>query len=366
MTGFLLAAVWTVCAASEDREAKLAEIAAKYREIVEHREEPGGKSLQDVLSWFAKVEPQGESGLYMRLMKARTQSVKVYTGERSWKKIGAGNAVDIRSGEKKCIWVLGISLDIGLDNAIFPADDCPWLSNSVHTVYVRMRESSEFHNTVKVDSYIISIDQKRAYYREGKREVAYPFPFTNPEPDMTQEEFEKSVAAKGQVEILDGMRRELLETFKPIVPNTRYSQRTVIEDGRTMIDFVIFEGGEDNMSYATFIPAQDKKSARAALWSIDFTTQHHTFCFLSQDGSIEYFKVIKKTAYLDDQSDKYKSNFVKTMLKRLDLTAADLPGINLSPILYAEHWFVRRIQDAFDANAKHGANWVTFDHQVEN
>lgn len=335
VTGFLLAAALTVSAASEDRQAQLAEIAAKYREIVEHREVQGGKSLSDVFSWFAKVEANGELGLSMRLMKARTQDVKIYTGEHSWKKIGAGNTVNIRAGEKKCIWVMGISLDVGLDNAIFPVDGCPWLSNSVHTVYVRKRESSEFHNTVKVDSYVISLDQKRAYYREGKREIAYPFPFTNPEPDMTQEEFEKSVAAKGQVEILDGMRRELLEAFKPIVPNTRYSQRTVIEDGRTIIEFVIFEGNEDTISCVTFIPAQDKKSARAALWSIDFTKQQHKLCGLLADGTIENFDVIKQTAYLEDQGDEFKRNFVKSMLKRLNLTAADLPGINLEPILGA-------------------------------
>ena len=333
--GFLLAAAWTVCAAGEDREAKLAEIAAKYRDIVEYREVPGGKSLQDVFSWFAKVEPQGESGLYMRLMKARTQGVNVYTGEHSWKAIGAGNTVNIRSGEKKCIWVLGISLDIGLDYAFFAVDDCPWLSNSVHTVYVRMRESNEFHNTVKVDSYIISIDQKRAYYREGKREVAYPFPFTNPEPDMTQEEFEKSVAAKGQVEILDGMRNRLVKTFSPITPYKRYSHKRISKDGQMIIEFVIFEGNEDTISCVTFIPAQDEKPANVALWGLDFPKQQHKLCGLLADGSIEYFEVIKKTAYLDDQSDEYKSNFVKTMLTRLDLTAADLPGIDLEPVLGA-------------------------------
>ena len=48
MIGFLLAAALTVNAASEDREAKLAEIAVKVREIVEHREVPGGKTLSDV------------------------------------------------------------------------------------------------------------------------------------------------------------------------------------------------------------------------------------------------------------------------------------------------------------------------------
>ena len=333
--GFLLTAAWTVCAAGEDREAKLAEIAAKYRDIVEHREVPGGKSLQDVFSWFAKVEPQGESGLYMRLMKARTQGVKVYTGERSWKKIGAGNAVNIRSGEKKCIWVLGISLDIGLDNAIFAVDDCPWLSNSVHTVYVRMRESSEFHNTVKVDSYVISLDQKRAYYREGKREIAYPFPFTNPKPDMTQEEFEKSVAAEGQVEILDGMRNRLVKTFSPITPYKRYSHKRISKDGQMIIEFVIFEGNEDTISCVTFIPAQDEKPANVALWGLDFPKQQHKLCGLLADGTIENFDVIKQTAYLEDQSDEFKSNFVKSMLKRLGLTAADLPGIDLEPVLGA-------------------------------
>lgn len=225
--GLLLTAAWTGGAASEDREAKQAEIVAKYREIVEHREVPGGKSLPDVFSGFAKIEPQGESGLSMRLMKARTQGVNIYTGEHSWKSIGAGNTVNIRSGEKRCIWALGISLDVGLDNAIFPVEGCPWLSNSVRTAYVRMRESSEFHNTVKVDSYVISLDQKKAYYCEGKCEVAYPFPFTNPKPDMTQEEFEKSIEAEGQVEILERMRNRLVKSFSPIVSYKRYSQRRV-------------------------------------------------------------------------------------------------------------------------------------------
>ena len=330
---FLLAAALTVSAAGENREAKQAEIVARYREIVEHREVQGGKSLPDVFSWFAKIEPQGESGLSMRLMKARTQGVNVYTGEHSWKAIGAGNTVNIRSGEKKRIWAVGISLDIGLDNAIFPVEGCPWLSNSVHTAYVRMRESSEFHNIVKVDSYVISLDQKKAYYCEGKCEVAYPFPFTNPKPDMTQEEFEKSIEAEGQVEIWEGLRSELLDAFRPIVPYKRYSQRIVIEDGRTVIDFVIFEGDEDKMSCVTFVPAQDKKPARAAFRRLDFSKRQNVACALLADGSIENFDVIQRTAYLEDQGDEFKRNFVKSMLKRLNLTAADLPGINLEPVL---------------------------------
>ena len=331
--GLLWAAACTSNAASEDREAKLAEIAAKVREIVEHREEPGGKTLSEVFCWFAKVDVQGDSGLSMRLMKARTQSVKVYTGEHSWKYIGAGNTVNIRSGEKKCIWVEGISLDIALDNAIFPVEGCPWLSNSVHTVYVRMTESSEFHNTDKVDSYVISMNLKKAYYHEGKREVAYPFPFTNPEPDMTQEEFEKSIEAEGQVEILEGMRKKLLETFSPIVPDKRYTQVSAVGNGRTKTEFVVFEGCADKISKVSFFSGYDKKPSRAVLWGLDFPNQQHKLCDLLADGTIENFDVIRRTAYLDGQDDEFKRNFVKAMLKRLNLTAADLPGINLKPVL---------------------------------
>jgi hypothetical protein len=332
--GFLLTAAWTVCAAGEDREAKLAEIAAKYRDIVEYREVPGGKSLQDVFSWFAKVEPQGESGIYMRLMKARTQGVKVYTGERSWKKIGAGNAVNIRSGEKKCIWVLGISLDIGLDNAIFAVDDCPWLSNSVHTVYVRMRESSEFHNTVKVDSYIISIDQKRAYYREGKREVAYPFPFTNPEPDMTQEELEKRIETEDLLEVIEDLQRRLANTFGPSFSQKRYSQ--IVNDGKyEAIEYVVFEDGDKVLFYIEFFPSRGNEPASVTLWNLDFRKEIHISCVLSADGTIEDFDVIKNGLFQKGPVKAFKRNFVKTMLKRLDLTAADLPGIDLEPVLGA-------------------------------
>ena len=53
------------------------------------------------------------------------------------------------------------------------------------------------------------------------------------------------------------------------------------------------------------------------------------------DGTIENFDVIRRTAYMDGQDDEFKRNFVKAMLKRLNLTAADLPGINLEPILGA-------------------------------
>ena len=89
------------------------------------------------------------------------------------------------------------------------------------------------------------------------------------------------------------------------------------------------------MSCVTFVPAQDEDHASVAVWSLDFSKQQHKLCNLLADGAIENFDVIQRTAYLDEQGDEFKRDFVKSMLKRLNLTAADLPGINLEPILGA-------------------------------
>ena len=89
------------------------------------------------------------------------------------------------------------------------------------------------------------------------------------------------------------------------------------------------------MSCVTFVPAQDEDQASVAVWSLDFSKQQHKLCNLLADGAIENFDVIQRTAYLDEQGDEFKRDFVKSMLKRLNLTAADLPGINLEPILGA-------------------------------
>ena len=70
--------------------------------------------------WFAKVDVQGDSGLSMRLMKARTQSVKVYTGEHSWKYIGAGNTVNIRYDEFKRNFVKAMLKRLNLTAADLP------------------------------------------------------------------------------------------------------------------------------------------------------------------------------------------------------------------------------------------------------
>ena len=100
-----------------------------------------------------------------------------------------------------------------------------------------------------------------------------------------------------------------------------------------MVEFVVFEDGEDKMSCATFVPVQGADLASVALMSLDFQKQQHVICVLSAEGEIRPFKVAKNTAYIGGQDDEFKRKFVKGMLKRLGLTAADLPGINLEPVL---------------------------------
>ena len=332
--GLLWAAACTSNAASEDREAKLAEIAAKVREIVEHREVPGGKTLSDVFCWFAKVDVQGDSGLSMRLMKARTQSVKVYTGEHSWKYIGAGNTVNIRSGEKKCIWVEGISLDIALDNAIFPVEGCPWLSNSVHTVYARMTESSEFHNTDKVDSYVISMNLKKAYYHEGKKEVAYPFPFVNARPDMTQEEWECQRDLPGYLKDIERRIARYVKSCGPIEPNRRYVIKAKGEwSGRPEFDYVMFGDDGQSMTCVEYFPKRGESAAEAVVRDFNRANNQYELCLLKSDGSIVDCDSIVDGKLERNKDGKFGNAFVLRVLARLSLTAADLSGINLEPVL---------------------------------
>ena len=77
------------------------------------------------------------------------------------------------------------------------------------------------------------------------------------------------------------------------------------------------------------------RNRRGAFWSLDFAKRLHVDCAVLADGTIENFDVIQRTAYMDGPDDEFKRKFVKAMLKRLNLTAADLPGINLEPILGA-------------------------------
>ena len=82
--------------ASNETEA----LVAKAKEIVTPRTVQGGKSLQDIFAWFAKVEQIGDAELNFQLLRAGTQYMKIDAGEQPWRYIGAGKTVSVHTGEK--------------------------------------------------------------------------------------------------------------------------------------------------------------------------------------------------------------------------------------------------------------------------
>lgn len=318
-----------------DREALI----AKIKDVVEPMTIPGGKSLQDMFGmWFAKVDRLGVDGLSLQLMRGGTQYVNIYKDEHSWESVGAGNTVSVRSGERKCIWIEGLSLVIGLDNAMFPAEGCAWLTNSTHTVFVRMRESRElrYNNTDKEDAYVISLDLKKAYYIEGKKDVDYPFPFVNARPDVSQEEWELQKALPGYLDYIDEKVEEFQDLCNPVVPNVRrVIKSTGKVAGRDKMTYIVFESDGRSLFCVEFYRAADEGKASATLSSFDYKGKRFRVAELKGDGATEFCHVIEDDALKCNRDSAFMRLFVREVLARLNLTAADLPGINLEPILGA-------------------------------
>lgn len=318
-----------------DREALI----AKVRDVVEPRTIPGGKSLQDMFGmWFAKVDSLGEDGLSLKLMRGGTQRVNIYRDEHSWDRVGAGSTVFIRSGEKKCIWIEGLALDIGLDKAIFPVEGCAWVTNSTHTAFVRMRESSELrvNNTDKEDAYVISLDLKKAYYVEGKRDVDYPFPFVNARPDVSQEEWEMQQSLPGYRDYIDEKVEELQDLCNPVVPNMRRVVKSTGKvAGRDKTTYVVFESDGRSLFCVEFYRAANEGKASATLSSFDYKGRRFRVTELREDGTTEFCHLIEGGTLKSNRDCAFMRSFVREVLSRLSLTAADLPGINLEPILGA-------------------------------
>ena len=319
-----------------DREALI----AKVRDVVEPRTIPGGKSLQDMFGmWFAKVDSLGEDGLSLKLMRGGTQRVNIYRDEHSWDRVGAGSTVFIRSGEKKCIWIEGLALDIGVDKAIFPVEGCAWVTNSTHTAFVRMRESSELrvNNTDKEDAYVISLDLKKAYYVEGKKEVAYPFPFVNARPDMTQEEWECQRDLPGYLKDIERRIARYVKSCGPIEPNRRYVIKAKGEwSGRPEFDYVMFGDDGQSMTCVEYFPKRGESAAEAVVRDFNLANNQYELCLLKSDGSIVDCDSIVDGKLERNKDGKFGNAFVLRVLARLNLTAADLPGINLELVLGTE------------------------------
>lgn len=316
--------------ASNETEA----LVAKAKEIVTPRTVQGGKSLQDIFAWFAKVEQIGDAELTFQLLRAGTQYMKIDAGEQPWRYIGAGKTVSVHTGEKKHVWGEGVGLEVALGVPLFPAAECPWLSNSVHTAYIRFSLSSEFNNTDKVDRYVVSLDLRKAYYVEGKKEVAYPFPFVNARPDMTQDEWECQRDLPGYLKDIERRIARYVKSCGPIEPNRRYVIKAKGEwSGRPEFDYVMFGDDGQSMTCVEYFPKRGESAAEAVVRDFNRANNQYELCLLKSDGSIVDCDSIVDGKLERNKDGKFGNAFVLRVLARLSLTAADLPGINLEPVL---------------------------------
>ena len=323
--------------AADEKSAEVEKVIAEIKAIVEPRTLPGGKSLQDIFGmWFAKVDRTDEDGLSVRLMRGGTHTVNIYTGEHSWERIGAGNTVNIGSGDRRYIWVEFLGIEISVDKVIFPADGCPWLTNSSHTVYVRMCQSSEFNRTEFVDEYVVSLDLKKAYYLQEKKDVAYPFPFVNPRPDISQEEWELQGALPGFMSFIDERADAYRTRCLPIRPNEVRVVKTKDEDGRPEVWYIEFGADCRSLTCVDYFPAEEGKAAEAVMFSIDYVNNRFQIGGMNCDGVVELVRVVEFGALKRRRDEPFKRDFACETLTRLNLTAKDLPGIKLDMILDAK------------------------------
>ena len=306
--------------ASNETEA----LVAKAKEIVTPRTVQGGKSLQDIFAWFAKVEQIGDAELNFQLLRAGTQYMKIDAGEQPWRYIGAGKTVSVHTGEKKHVWGEGVGLEVALGVPLFPAAECPWLSNSVHTAYIRFSLSSEFNNTDKVDRYVVSLDLRKAYYVEGKKEVAYPFPFVNARPDMTQEEWECQRDLPGYLKDIERRIARYVKSCGPIEPNRRYVIKAKGEwSGRPEFDYVMFGDDGQSMTCVEYFPKRGESAAEAVVRDFNRANNQYELCLLKSDGSIVDCDSIVDGKLERNKDGKFGNAFVLRVLARLSLTAAE-------------------------------------------
>ena len=325
--------ILAVCgsAYAEDIGKAMSPVAADVPPWVE-RTIPGGKDLAYIFDWFNRIDLIGESELHFQLRRANEKSIRmdVKTGSRAWEYISPAKAVVIKPGEQRHIWIEGVGILIGVDKEIFPVEGCPWLSNAVHKIYVRWSQAHMFNRTTDEDKYVISPDLRKAFYLEGGKDVEYPLPFVNAKPNLSAEELEGQEMIKGLREIISEDKAILHKAMGTIVPNKRYDVKLSGEGG---VLYAVFGDDGRTLLCAEYSPKSRDDGAEAILFRHSPAEQRDCVIWLNADGSLETCEVIEGGTYHEHEDDAFKLAFAREVLSRLNLTAADLPGIKLGGIL---------------------------------
>ena len=187
-----------------------------------------------------------------------------------------------------------------------------------------------------MDSYVISLNLKRAYYCEEKREVAYPFPFTNPKPDVTQEEWKCQRAIYGYLKDIEIRHNQYVKSCGTIQPNRRYDIKAKGEwSGRPEFDYVIFGDDGRSMSCVEYFPKSGESEAEAVVRDFNQASNRYDLCLVKSDGSIVDCDSIENEKLECNKDEKFSRAFVLRVLARLNLTAEDMPDINMVKVMSA-------------------------------
>ena len=292
---------------------------------------PGGKSLSEIFDWFNRIEPVGDVGLSFQLRRANEKHILMDTDRNShgFEYFPLVKPVVIGSGEKKHIFVEGVGIDVSIDHELFPVEGCPWLSNAVHRIYVKRQEGHEFNRITDMDRYVISTDLKKAYYLEKAKEVDYPFPFVNAKPDLSEKELYDQEELQVLKEYIAECDAALVKAAGLIVPNKRYAVRDEAVYG---IRYVMF--GEDGRSWACaeYSPKDEEDDAQVILSKYNPGASVFSSVWLHSNGSLSPCEVVEGEKYHEHEDGAVALAFVREVLNRLKLTAADLPDIKLDGI----------------------------------
>lgn len=315
---------------SPERRTELrARINKVMAQIQEQREIPGALNLDEVLGrYFSSVHWDGDVGLVFNVRRAATRCLRLLdvSSQRSIS-ILPGATIAIRPGEKKV--VVGENLEISVNRDI-PADEgCGWLARSAYKVYLRFVEDYNSSSpTVSVSSYVVSPDLRKAYSYGACKDIPYPFPFVSPEPDITQEEFDHRRDLENMVENVTSLTSRLSSVGATNGVRVCRAQR---EYG--VVEYAAFDADRRPCALAVHSDAEHVGSAALSLWRFSLGKGRFEVVGAYRDMPLGRIAVLDNGSLVHDDDAAHKRELVRDILRLLELSPADFPGINLDAIL---------------------------------
>ena len=322
----VLGVLSSACFAVDEKSAEIEKLIAEVKAIVEPKTVRGGVSLNEILGGcFSEIQQTADGELCLRLRRGQMKHLYFVFDGLKREAVIPGEKFVLRKGDYRRLAGGGGYLDVACNSHLPKEDVCPWMPQSGQTVFFRLMRSSEFTSTNKVDSFLISLDLRKAYCIEGKEDVPYPFPYVNGTPDYTQEELDRFKAS----EQLSESTRWITNRVAKMVSHPARSEVCKLSEG----EYVSIGIAGLPVAYAAYSPALGECKASLTMWRFDFA--HHVVETLTVFGDefSDSIEMLNGTVFCSVLDKEAKMRFAGDVLERLNLTAKDLPGIDLKKIL---------------------------------